>query len=408
MVPQRARQTFRSFAVVDFRWFAGASLMVNVATWMQRIAQDWLAMTIAPSGQGTTVGIVTALQFLPMLLASPFAGALADRLPKRRVLVATSLALAISAIALGAMTAKAVVSVPMLYAFALVLGVAAAIDGPARMAYVRTFTPDKDLVNAIGLSALLFHTSRVLGPALAGALMAAAGTGSAFLAVGCCHLLATVMLGAITREKPASPADRPGLRAAATRLGRHPDLLVLMALACVVSAFAMNFQITITLMATRTFSLSAGAFGALTSLMALGSIGGALSMSASSGPSYRMICSAAGGLGLAYTIAALCPGSLAFAMALVPIGFLSNRYMVASSSLFQLRAPGEIQGRALGLYQTATYVLVPAGAALIGRAADIYTPRIPLGIAGLTCIAAALVASRMLARRHGQTSTTAP
>lgn len=124
--------------------------------------------------------------------------------------------------------------------------------------------------------------------------------------------------------------------------------------------------------------------------------------------SHRMIFATVAALGLCYLIAALCPGPVSFGMALVPLGFLSNRYMVASNSAFQLRAPAAIQGRALGLYQTASYALVPAGAALIGRAGDIYTPRLPLGIAGLACIAAAFAASRMLAGRHGQTSTTAP
>ncbi len=406
---RRVRQTFRSFAIKDFRWFAGASLMVNTAMWMQRIAQDWLAVTA--TGKGETVGIVTALQFLPVLLISPFAGTLADRLPKRHVLTATSIVMGLSSIAIGLWAAYGAVSTPILYLFALILGVASAVDSPARFAYVRSFTNDADLVNAIGLSALIFHSSRVIGPAFAGLLMAATGVGGAFLAVGACHLVATGLLRGIRPEDRTGPKAATGLRAAAAELGSRPEALILMALAAIVCAFSMNFQITITLMATRSFALNAAEFGALTSMMAAGSIIGALTISNLSGLTTRSVFGAAGALGAFYLVAAFCPTALTFGLALIPIGFLSNLYLVASNSLFQIKVPAAFQGRAIGLYQAASYALVPIGAALIGIAADLSNPRIPLGIAGITSLLAATAAwtaTRIIARRHATLLPTGP
>lgn len=406
---RRVRHTFRSFAIINFRWFAGASLMVNTAMWMQRIAQDWLAVTA--TGKGETVGIVTALQFLPVLLISPFAGTLADRLPKRHVLTATSIVMGVSSIAIGIRAAEGAVSTPLLYMFALILGLASAADSPARFAYVRSFTDDKDLVNAIGLSALIFHSSRVIGPALAGLLMAATGVGGAFLAVGACHLVATLLLRGIRPEDRTGPGPGTGLKAAAIELGGRPEALILMALAMIVCAFSMNFQITITLMATRSFGLDAAEFGALTSMMAAGSIIGALTISNLSGLTSRSVFGAVAALGGCYLIAAFCPDALTFGLALVPIGFLSNVYLVGSNSLFQLKVPAAFQGRAMGLYQAASYALVPIGAALIGMAADLSNPRMTLRIAGVMGLLAAGAAwgmTRLIARRHAALSSIGP
>jgi len=385
------RALFRSLAVPDFRWFAGASLMVNVAMWMQRIAQDWLAIRI--TGQGATVGIVTALQFLPVLLLSPFAGTIADRVSKRSVLTASGLLLGSTAIVLGAVVGWGAVTRYQLYGFAVLLGVAAAVDAPARMAYVRSFITDANLVNAMGLSALIFHSARVIGPMLAGLLMAWSGIAAAFLTVGGCHLIATALLYGITAESSSGAVRAPArLGAAIAELRRQPQVLVLMALATVVCSFSMNFQITITVMATRVFALSAGQFGGLTSLMAAGSIVGALGVASLKRPSHRIVLGAAAGLGLAYLVAALCRTPVQFGLALLPIGLLSNLYLATSSASVQLQVARAIQGRAVGLYQASSYALVPLSAALIGYAADAWSPRGPLALAGAACLVAAATA----------------
>ncbi len=402
-----ANLIFRSFAIRDFRWLAGASLLVNTATWMQRITQDWLAIDI--TGRGTTVGIVTGLQFLPVLLVSPFAGSLADRLPKRWLLTATGFVLAATALVLGGLTAAGKVTPALLYGFALVLGICAAIDMPTRFAYVCSLTDPNRLTNAIGLSGLIFHSARVIGPAIAGLLMARYGVSVAFMTITGCHLIAVGLLyGIAAEERVINASGRAGLKVAAAELRQQPRLLVLMALAAAVCALAMNFQIIITTMAAHVFGLGAGAFGGLSSLMALGSILGALIVSSLTGIRFWMVLGAAAMLGCAYLASFLCRTPWTFGLSLIPIGLLSNFFLATSGSLFQLHVGSHIQGRAIGLYQAASYALVPGGAALIGYAADAASARLPLAVSGVLCLVASFTAAAVLRRLAGAPIGTYP
>lgn len=378
-------RTFRSLAVPHYRWYAAASLLTNVAMWMQRIDQDWLAVKL--SGDGMAVGIVTALQFLPTLLLGPFAGSLADRVRKRPLLVATCVGMGLPALVLGGFLAAGEVTVWHIYACALVLGIASAVDGPARMAYIREILAREHLTNAIGLNQVNFHTSRIIGPALAGFLISATGLAPAFFAVGGFYWIAAAMLFRVRETPPATDADAgppvpAGLGAAIRQLADQPGLIVVTALAAAVSAFSLNFQITLTLMATLVFDLHAAGFGGMTSMMAVGSITGALMMARLERPSYARVLVCAALLGVAYLIAARAPSAVLFAVVLTPIGLLSNSFMSTASAVVQLRVGARLQGRITGLYMAATNALAPLGAVLIGWAASVWSPREALSVAG--------------------------
>lgn len=387
--------TFRSLKVESFRWYATASLMTNTAMWMQRITQDWLAIQL--TGDGAAVGFTTAMQFLPGLIIGPIAGSFADRLPRRMMLVMDCIAMALPSFLLGVIVALGHATIWHVYGFAAALGVASAIDSPVRQAYIRDLMEKDDLINAIGLSGIIFHTSRIIGPAIAGFLIAAVGVAAAFMAVSVAYLIAAAVLFRIKmklrgEKDEKAPGEKPGIAGAFQLLGQHPGLIVVILLTSCVSAFAGNFQVSITIMATKAFKLGAGQFGSLTSMMAIGSIFGAFQVARMRRPSFAIVLAAASLLGLCYLLASAAPTPLLFGAILLPIGMLSNMYLSTASAVVQLRVPARFQGRIAGIYMAGGYVFVPLGAITIGMAADRFTPRTPLAGAGLICLIAAVAA----------------
>ncbi|CAN5580169.1 MFS transporter [soil metagenome] len=386
-------KTFRALGLPHFRWYTAAALITNTAMWMQRIDQDWLAVKL--THDGTAVGITTALQFLPTLLVGPLAGVLADRFPTRPLLVATCALMALPALLLGLFIATHTIDVWHIYGCALLLGVASSIDAPARMAYIREILSKEHLVNAIGLNQVNFHTSRIIGPALAGFLISAAGIAAAFFAVGTFFLAAAGMLFLIRQidvevlkaeEEGERALIAPGLAGAFWYLIRQPGLVIVIGLACAVSSFALNFQITLTLMATQIFKLQAAGFGGLTSMMAVGSISGALLTARLEKPSYVRVFACAALLGLTYLVATQAGSAVSFGLILVPIGMFSNMFLSTSSAVVQTRIDARLQGRVTGLYMAGSNALVPLGAVVIGMTASAWTPRAPLAVAGLICV----------------------
>jgi MFS family permease len=391
-------KTFRSLRHPAFRWFAFASLSTNTAIWMQRIVQDWLAVTVG--GDGLSVGVTTALQFLPILLAGPLAGAIADRMPRKWLLLISGSLMAAPSLVLGLSAAYGAVTIWHIYASALVLGIGSAIDTPIRTAFIRDLLGKDDFVNGIGLSAVIFHTSRIIGPAAAGALIAISGVPVSLFAVCAVFLLAITALlpiRTVAEEADANEAAAPpGPATALNEFRRQPGLIVITALAAIVAAFTLNFQITITLMATQVFALDAAGFGRLSSMMAVASILGALLVARLSRPSYLVVIGSAGLLGLAYCVAVGAQTPVQFALALVPIGLLSNFYLASSTAAVQIRVDRKYQGRISGLYLAGSFALVPIGAVLIGYAADFWSPRGPLFVAGVLCVGAALATYAIL------------
>ena len=173
--------TFRALKTFNYRLWATGAIISNVGTWMQRVAQDWLVLTILTDHSAVAVGMTTGLQFAPMLLLAPFAGLLADRMPKRRLLIGTQSAMGLIGLVTGLLTVTGSIQLWHAYVLAALLGAAAAIDSPARQAFVSEMVPREDLSNAVGLNSASFHAARIIGPGLAGLLIAWVGTGPVFL-----------------------------------------------------------------------------------------------------------------------------------------------------------------------------------------------------------------------------------
>jgi MFS family permease len=411
---RQGNRTFRSLRNRGYRWFAAGSLLTNIAVWMQRIAQDWLV--IQETGSPLAVGVTTALQFLPVLLFGPFFGSFADRWPKRRMIAIAGVGMSVAALLMGLVIVTGTVADWHIYALAFILGTGAAADGPVRQAYIRELVPKEDLSNAISLGAASFHSARIIGPAIAGVTIAWIGTGPVFLLVGLGTLLGLLTLIGIGRPVLASPSpDEPplpldeeeavdeaaleagraganGLRGAWRHLRARPALLVTMALAGLVCAFALNFQVTVTLMATTVYGLGADEFGALTTIMAIGSIAGALLSARRQMPGFGLVVGTAIILGVLYGFAGYAPNFWVFGLAMLPIGLVSNTFMTSANAAVQLRVEPQFQGRVMALYIAASNGLTPLGAPLIGWIAQLADARLSLAVGGFVAVAAALAA----------------
>jgi MFS family permease len=271
--------TFVSLGNRNFRLFASGQLVSNTGTWMQRVAQDWLVLTLT-AGSGTALGITTALQFLPVLLLSLWGGVVADRLPKRPVLIVTQAAAGTQALILGLLTVTGHAQIWQVYVLAALLGVTAAFDTPVRQSFTPEMVERRQLPNAVALGSATFNLGRVLGPAIAGVLIAAVGTGWVFLINAASYLavIGGLLLMRTSELRPTPPVPRaPGqLREGLRYVLRRHDLLLVVLITFALGTFGLNFQITTALMATHVFDAGARAFGLLTTAFAVGSLCGAL------------------------------------------------------------------------------------------------------------------------------------
>ena len=399
--------TFASLANRNFRLFVTGQVVSNTGTWMQRVAQDWLVLSLT-RGSGTALGITTALQFLPLLLLSLWGGVIADRLPKRPVLVATQSVMGLQALTLGLLTVTGVVRVGEVYLLALLLGVAAAVDTPVRQSFVPEMVGGHHLPNAVALGSATFNLGRVLGPAAAGLLIAAVGTGQVFLvnaasyvAVVLCLLL---MRTADLRPAPATPRG-PGLVREGLRYVLHRrDLLLVVLVVAFVGTFGFNFQITTALMATHAFHVSAKGFGLLTTAFAVGSLAGALLSARRAGrtgarPTLRFVLGLAVAFAVLEIVCAAAPTYAAFFLMLVPTGALAISFATSANPYVQLGSEPNVRGRVMALYTLVFFGGTPFGAPLVGWVAQLYGPRWSLVAGGALTLACTLTAVAFLRPR---------
>ena len=303
--------TFRSLRIRNYRLWASGAIVSNTGTWMQRVAQDWLVLTGLTHNSGVAVGITTGLQFAPMLLLAPLAGAVADRVDRRRLLMATQSASGALALILGLLVVTGTVQLWQVYVLAGLLGVAAALDAPARQSFVSELVPVDDLPNAVGLNSASFHAGRLIGPGVAGLLIHWLGTGPVFLINGVSFAAVVISLtrmrvGDLIRL-PRSPRGKGGVRAGLAYVRRRPDLMLIMAIVGVVGTFGLNFQLTTALMSRLVFDKGSGAYGLLGSVMAIGSLSGALLAARRRRPGIRLVIGATMAFGVAACAAALMP-----------------------------------------------------------------------------------------------------
>ncbi len=398
---------FRALRVHNFRLFVSANLVSLTGTWMQRIGQDWLVLQLS-GGSGVALGVVTALQFAPSLVLSFYGGVLADRYDKRRMLLLTQAVMGVLALVLALLVVTGAIALWHVFALALGLGAVSSLDMPARQSFVSEMVGTEYLVNAVSLNSTVFNGARLVGPALAGGLIAASGgdTAPAFF-VNAASFGATMLALVLMREEelqPSAPVARArGQLGAALRYTReHPDLQLAMLLAFVVGTFGFNTQITIALMAREVFGLGAGAFGLLSTAYAVGSLSGALlSTRRSRRPLQRFLLLAASTFGVLLVLAGLMPGYWSFALLLVPTGAAALVFSVACNSFVQLGVEPQMRGRIMALYFTSFMGGTPVGAPLIGWVAEHLGARWGLIAGGSVVVIAATLAGALLARgRH--------
>lgn len=387
---------FRSLAGVNYRiWFAGA-LVSNIGTWMQRTAQDWFVLTELTDNDAAAVGITMALQFGPALIIGPFAGIIADRMPGRTLLAMTQIAQAVLAFTLGLIIVLGIAELWMVYLLALGLGVATAVDAPARQTFVGELVGTADLPNAVALNSASFNTARLIGPAVAGLLTVLVGAGWVILinVVTYAAMLVALWLLRADELHPMRKAGRGRgqLRAGIRYVTHRADLVVVFAMVFLVGTFGFNFAIFTATMARVEFDRGAGEFGLLSSILAIGSVTGALMSARRERPRLRVIVLAGFGFAATMVIAALMPTFELFALALITVGFMALTMITSANAYVQTTTPSTIRGRVMALYLTIFMGGTPVGAPLLGLVANELGARWAMGVGAVAAMLAAVIA----------------
>ncbi|MCL2422798.1 MAG: MFS transporter [Micrococcales bacterium] len=388
--PRTSNATFSSLRYRGYRlWFAGA-LVCNIGTWMQRVAQDWLVLTVLTNNSGVAVGITTALQFGPVLALTPIAGVIADRVDRRRMLMVTQGSIGALAAALGVLVLSGQAQLWQVYVAAAGLGVAAAFDGPVRQTFVGELVPKTQLANAVGLNAASFNAARLIGPAVAGVTIAAAGIGWVFV-INAASMLGTV--GALVAMRPAdlhpvpsAPREPGQLREGLAYVRSRRDVLAIMVVVGVVSTFGLNFQLTSAMMARVEFGQEAGAYGLLGSILAVGSLTGALLAARRERPRVRLVIGAAFGFAVATGVQALMPTFWSYALAGIPVGLAALTMLTAANAAIQTSTPPQFRGRVMALYMMVLLGTNPIGSPLVGWIGQTFGPRWSIGIGTLAAL----------------------
>lgn len=393
--------TFASLSIRNYRIYFFGALLSNVGTWMGRVAQDWLVLVELTDHDATALGVVTALQFLPVVLLAPVAGTLADRFRKRRVLAITQTGLAVTSALLAVLVLAGGVQLWQVYVLGGLQGIFTAADNPTRQAFVSEMVPQERLSNAVGLNSASFNAARLIGPGVAGLLIAWIGTGWTLVANTFSFIAVLVALRAM-RGSQLRPAPRGkgkgGIREGLAYVKHRPDLQLIMLLVFVLGTFGMNFQITTALMATTVFHKGASEFGALGSIMAIGSLSAALLSARRANPRLRVLFVALAGFVVASAGAATAPTYTLFAIWLVPVGLTALTILPTANTIVQLSVAPHMRGRVMALYMAIFLGGTPIGAPLIGWVGDEYGARWTIGV-GSVATALTVVGATMYVMR---------
>ena len=393
---------FRSLGRFNYRvWVAGA-FVSNIGTWVQRTAQDWLVFTQLTHHNASAVGVVMALQFGPQFLLLPWTGFAADHFNQRRLLIATQAAMGVLALVLGILTVTGAVRLWHVYIFAFLFGSAAAFDAPVRQTFVAELVGDEDLHNAVALNSTSFNAARMIGPAISGVVIAEIGTGWAFLINGASFIAVLISLISLRAAelRPNARAHRAkgsfteGLR----YVWGRPDLKAILVMLFLIGTFGLNFPIFISTMAVRVFHADARGYGLLSSIMAIGTVAGALLAAGRRKAQFSALLLGSGGFGIGCTLAALAPGYWLFAGTLVIIGVAALTLTNTTNSLMQLSTEPAMRGRVMALRVGVALGGTPLGAPIVGWVADHCGPRWSLGVGAASGFAAAIVGAYALAR----------
>ncbi|KDN78740.1 MFS transporter [Streptomyces olindensis] len=398
--PARKSSMFSSLKVRNYRLFFMGQVVSNIGTWMQRIAQDWLVLSL--TGSSAAVGITTALQFLPMLLFGLYGGVLVDRLRKRPTLLVTQSSMALTAIALAVLTLTGHVQVWHVYVAAFAVGLATVVDNPARQSFVSELVGPKQLQNAVSLNSANFQSARLVGPAVAGILITGVGTGYAFLLNGLSFIAPlTGLLLMRARELHAverAPRGKGQLREGVRYVTGRPELIWPIVLVGFVGTFAFNFPVYLSAFADDVFHAGAGAYSMFNTLMAVGSVAGALLAARRGTARLRLLIAAAMAFGALEILAATIPTLWMFALLMVPLGLFGMTVNVTTNTSIQMSTDPAMRGRVMALYMMVFLGGSPVGAPIVGWITDTYGARVGLAAGGAVAVLAAAVIGLILAR----------
>lgn len=375
---------FRSFANINYRiWFAGA-LVSNVGGWMQATAQDWVVLTELTDNDATAMGVTMALQFGPPLVLVSLTGWVADRFDRRHILFATQSALLALAIAVGVLLLNDVMTLPMMFGFALGFGIVNAFDAPARQAFVSDMVSTGDTSNAVALNSASFNLARMIGPAVGGLLIVAIGSGWVFI-VNAATFLAMILALSLLRRSLLAPRlksrNRGGLAAGFRYVWGRSDLRVVFVTVFLIGAFGMNFPIFASTMALE-FGAGADGYGVLSSVLAIGSLIGALLAARRDRARVRVVILAAGGFGAAAFVSSAMPTYASYAVTLTFTGFMIVTLLTTANGYVQITTEPALRGRVLALYMAVIMGSTPVGAPIAGWVADAFGPRAAIMLGG--------------------------
>jgi len=395
---------FASLRVRNYRFYASGQVVSLTGTWMQRAAQDWLVLELSGGSPGS-LGVAVALQFLPTLLLTLWAGMIADRFDKRRLLIGTQTALGACGLLLGLLDVSGIAQLWQVYALCFVLGCFSAVDAPVRQSFVVEMVGPGQLTNAVALNSMTFNLARIVGPAIAGMLITAIGTGWVFLLNG---LSSAAVVGGLWLMNTAelhrgnrAPKERGQLAAGLRYVRGRPDLVVVMVLVFCVGTFGMNFESVFAVIARNVFHREADGYGLLITMLAVGTLSGATLAARNSGRSgsrMRVMVLGAAAFGLLEAAGSLMPTYWLFAVALIPVGIAVMTFTTSANSTVQLAVEPTMRGRVMGLYMLLFLGGKPLGGLASGWLAEVLGPRAPLLLGGLASLAAAVIGGLVLWR----------
>jgi len=391
-------RTFRSLHVRNYRLYFTAQLISVSGTWMQAIAQAWLVLHL--TGSGVDLGVVTGLQFLPILVFGPFGGLVADRVDKRRLLFCTQAAGGVLAVVLGLLDVTHLVALWQVYALALLLGVVNLFDNPARQTFVMEMVGREDTPNAVSLNTVVMNASRVIGPAVGGLVIVGVGLAACFFVNAASYLAVLIGLAMMRSAElyPTEPVPRTKgqVRDGFRFVWRTPPLRNTLVALAIIGVFAYNFQVTLALLAKTTFHGGAGTYSLLTSAMGVGAVVGGLLAAHRARPTARLLQGLAVVFGLLLGAVALAPTLVVATVLIVVMGAASIGFIATANASLQLESDPAMRGRVMALYAMAFLGSTPIGAPLVGAIAQWTSPRAALGTGALATVRAAAA----LAWRH--------
>ena len=404
-----ATATFAALSNRNFRTFFAGQAVSMVGTWMEGVAQSWLVLTLTDSG--FALGLVVALQMLPVLLGAPYAGVIADRVDKRKLLLGTQSVMGTLAVILGLLVVRHSVHLWMVYALAFCLGCANALDNPTRQSFVLEMVGPEHLRNAVSLNSVMVNAARAVGPAVAGILIAVTGVGICFLINAGTFVAVLFALSRMNvaelQPSPVAPRSKGQLRAGFTYVRHTPSLFIPLVMMAVIGMLAYEFQVVLPIVARESYHGGAQAYGFLTAAMGIGAVLGGLVVASKGVTGTRPLIAAAFGFGAVILLAAAAPNLYLGCAAMLLVGAGSVTFLAIGNATLQLGASPTMRGRVMALWAVAFLGSTPIGGPIAGFVSETLGGRAGLVLGGVACWVAA-AGGALAVRRMAPPSSAAP